>query len=245
MNAWHTSNENLSLDDNTIHIWLNYLNIHQARLKHLYPYLSEEEKERSEKFKFFKHRKRFIASHGFMRSVLSTYFHKSAGELKFCYSERGKPELLLTADEPDIRFNLSHSNNLAILAVCKNHPIGIDIEYMGRKNEWAKLIRRFFTPTEQAGIFSLPEKQQKNAFFQVWTRKEAHMKVTGQGLHLAPGQFSVSIPPEPARFIENLKNRTENHWYMQDIILPEMYHDYCGCVSTTNNFESIIHFIHN
>ena len=243
MTSWYAASNDIELEDNTIHIWLNYLNIHQARLKHVYPLLSADEKERSEKFKHFKHRKRFIASHGFMRDVLARYLNTQPQALVFKRGERGKPFLDNSDSDINLQFNLSHSNNVALLAVRKDHDIGVDIEYMERDNEWAKLIRRFFTQPEQDNIFALPEDQQKKAFFQVWTRKEAHMKVTGEGLHLAPGQFTVSTPPDPAAFIENHKTPDQRSWYMQDIIMPEMYADYCGCVSSSHPFDKALHFI--
>ena len=240
---WHNPEPDLKLDDGTIHIWLSYLNLHEARLKHLYPLLSTEEKERSERFKFFKHRKLFIASHGFMRSVLSLYLDTPAELIEFSLKEQGKPRLILNDGQADIRFNLSHSNNLALLAIRESHEVGIDVEFMEKKLEWKKIIKRFFTEAEQKALFVLPEDQQRSAFFEVWTRKEAHMKVTGQGLYLSPSKFTVSVPPEPARFIEQLNTENNHNWYMQDISLPETFKDYTACLSTATQFNSVTHYV--
>jgi len=240
---WHNPESNIKLDDGTIHIWLSYLNLHEARLKHLYPLLSTEEKERSERFKFFKHRKLFIASHGFMRSILSLYLDTPAELVELSLREQGKPHLILNKNQPDIRFNLSHSNNLALLAIRQSHEVGIDVEFMEKKLEWKKIIKRFFTEAEQKALFALPEDQQRCAFFKVWTRKEAHMKVTGRGLHLSPSSFTVSVPPEPARFIEHLNEEHINNWYMQDIVLPETFKDYAACLSTTEEYSAVTNFI--
>jgi len=240
---WQNSAADLKFKNGSVHIWLSYLNLHEARLKHLYPLLSVEEKQRSERFKFYKHRKRFIASHGFMRSVLSLYANIPAEQLAFRLTERGKPELIANKNQLDIRFNLSHSNNLALLAIRQSIEVGVDIEFMEKKHQWKKIAQRFFTTAEQKNLFSLAEDQQKTAFFQLWTRKEAHMKVTGQGLHLSPTRFTVSVPPEAARFIEDLNKENNSNWYMQDIVLPKTFKDYAGCLSTAEKYSEVVHFV--
>jgi len=243
MSHWKSQEADKSLAVNDIHIWLNYLNVHQAHLKHLYPLLSDEEKERSERFKFYKHRKLFIAAHGFMHAVLAYYLDCEASDIRFCQMDHGKPFIPEELNSNNIQFNLSHSGNLAILAVCRHHQLGIDIEYAERKTDWQGVMRRFFTPQEQAKLLALPEADQKAGFFQIWTRKEAHMKVTGQGLSLAPDKFEVSVPPQAAEFIRNLKTDDKNFYKMQDLILPEMFRDYYACLSADFDYSDISQFI--
>lgn len=244
-NDWYSQDSHKDLGNNEVHIWLSYLNVHEARLKHLYPLLSSEEKERSERFKFYKHRKTFIASHGFLHTVLSYYINKPADEIQFSQTEHGKPYISEESNPGHIQFNLSHSGNLAILAICKTHPVGVDIECKERNTDWSGIIKRFFIQSEQEAIFKLPEDSQKDAFFQVWTRKEAHMKVTGLGLSLNPTQFEVSVPPEAAAFLGNTKSSDNNFYKMQDIILPDMYKDYYACLSAGFDFEKISLFVHS
>lgn len=245
MSKWYNQESFIDLADNDVHIWLNYLNVHEARIKHLYPLLSSEEKERSERFKFYKHRKAFIASHGFMHNVLACYIDANANEIEFTQTEFGKPSIIDIQNKANIQFNLSHSGNMAILAVCKQNAVGIDIEYAERKVDWKGISKRFFTPNEQEQLSKLTEEEQREAFFQIWTRKEAHMKVTGQGLSLAPTQFEVSVPPQAANFIENLKNEDDNFYKMQDILLPEMFKDYYACLSADFDFSKTTQFIHS
>ena len=244
MNKWYKQDSFTELAENEVHIWLNYLNVHEARIKHLYPLLSNKEKERSERFKFYKHRKAFIASHGFMQVVLSYYIDSAAGEIEFTQTELGKPSLIDKQNTNNIQFNLSHSGNMAILAVCKQHALGVDIEYAERKIEWQGISKRFFTSNEQLELFKLDDASQRDAFFQIWTRKEAHMKVTGQGLSLAPSHFEVTVPPLPAEFIGNLKKADEHYYKMKDITVPDMFKDYFACLSADFDFDSITQFIH-
>ncbi|VAW69784.1 4'-phosphopantetheinyl transferase, partial [hydrothermal vent metagenome] len=119
MSVWHSENNDIALADNEIHIWLSYLNVHQTRLKHLYPLLSDAEKERSERFKFYKHRNLFIASHGFLHAALARYIETPERGIEFAQGEHGKPFIIDEQNKNAIQFNLSHSGNLAILAVCK------------------------------------------------------------------------------------------------------------------------------
>jgi len=245
LSNWYSQDSFIELADNDVHIWLNYLNVHEARIKHLYPLLSSEEKERSERFKFYKHRKAFIASHGFMHTVLAYYIDTEANQIEFSQSEFGKPSLIDAQNKNNIQFNLSHSNNVAILAVSRQHSVGIDIEYAERKVDWQGISKRFFTADEQEQFRQLTETKQREAFFQIWTRKEAHMKVTGQGLSLAPTQFEVSVPPLAAKFIKNIKNKDDSFYKMQDILLPEMFKDYYACLSADFDYTEITQFIHS
>jgi 4'-phosphopantetheinyl transferase len=242
---WQSQDSEKTLGDNEIHIWLSYLNLHQARLKHLYPLLSSTEKERSERFNHYKHRKNYIASHGFLHTVLSYYIDIPASEIAFSHGEQGKPSIIDEQNSENIQFNLSHSGNLAILAICKNHQLGVDIEHTDRKADWAGIARRFFTANEQQDFFQLNESIQEDAFYKVWTRKEAHMKVTGKGLHLPPTQFEISIPPKPAEFIGNLKSDDNNYYKMMDIDLPDIYNDYHASLSANFDFQPIKSFIHS
>ena len=244
MNNWYSQDSEKELGENEIHVWVSYLNLHQAKLKHLYPLLSIDEKERSERFKFYKHRKNFIASHGFLHAVLAYYIDTPAEDIQFSHGEKGKPYILEEQNPQNIQFNLSHSNSMAVLAVCKNQQLGVDIEFKEKKADWQGIIKRFYTQNEQDAIFKLAEDSQKDAFFQVWTRKEAHMKVTGKGMSLAPTQFEVSVPPKPAKFIENLKSPDDSFYKMQDIILPEMYADYYACLSADFDFKNITQFVY-
>jgi 4'-phosphopantetheinyl transferase len=248
---WHNQDADKQLASGEIHIWLNFLNLHQARLKHLYPLLSAAEKARSEEFSHFRARKNYIASHGFLHSVLAYYLDHPATEIEFTQGEKGKPFITPEQNPQQIQFNLSHSQNLAILAVCREQSVGIDIECSQRNSDWSGIARRFFTLNEQQALFALPEAQQKDAFFQIWTRKEAHMKVTGLGLALPPTQFEVSVPPQPAAFIglqqaqEKFSSQHDGFFQMQDIPLPAAYPGYHACLSADFEFSRLKNFIHN
>lgn len=250
---WHNQDADKQLAPGEIHIWLNFLNLHQSRLKHLYPLLSPAEKARSEAFSHFRARKNYIAAHGFLHSVLAYYLDRPASEIEFSQGEKGKPFITPEQNPQQLQFNLSHSQNLAILAVCHQQSVGIDIESSQRNSDWSGIARRFFTPNEQQALFALPEAQQKDAFYRIWTRKEAHMKVTGLGLTLPPTQFEVSVPPQAAAFLglqdqqarQKFAGQHTAHYQMQDIPLPAAYSTYHATLSADFQFTRLKHFIHS
>jgi 4'-phosphopantetheinyl transferase len=227
----------LNVDD--IHVWLFPLNTTPPAIKRFYPLLDADEKERSERFVHFMHRKRFIAAHGFMRTVLAMYTHQHADALQFDTGVHGKPFMI---HHSSLHFNLSHSQDIAMLAVA-HQDIGIDVECIERKNDWQKIMQRFYTESEQKKILSLPDVLQQRAFMEVWTRKEAHMKVTGQGLHLAPGQFTVTVPPEPAALLEQVNGQDVQRWKMFDIELPTFARNYCACVSRVGSASHVVKYL--
>ena len=88
--------------------------------------LCEEELVRAERFRFPFLRRRFVAGRGALRAILAEYLSVEPQKLTFSYSAYGKPSLLNTSC--NIQFNVSHSNDLMVAAICREWPIGVDIE---------------------------------------------------------------------------------------------------------------------
>ncbi len=135
-------------------------------------------------------RQQFILSRGLLRGLLGHYLGCEPTSLQFDYGPHGKPSL---AHSP-WQFNLSHGGDLLLYAIAP-YPIGIDVEPM-RPRAMAKLAQRWFQPQEAAAILALPPAQQQAAFFATWTRKEAYLKATGEGL-AGLSQVEVSTALEP------------------------------------------------
>ncbi len=110
---------------------------------------------------------------------MSKYLNLAPSAIKFSYSYRGKPYLSLPEK---LEFNLSHSGNLVLYAICKNSSIGIDVEYLRPLQNLEKIARRFFSLSESNYLQQLSPKDRQVAFFQLWTAKEAYLKATGEGL---------------------------------------------------------------
>ena len=121
------------------------------------------------------------------RLILSKYTDTEAEKLSFVRTSLGKPSL--EANKNSISFNLSHNNQLIVMAVCVNDNIGCDIENPARKVNITSITRRYFSNEERNEITQLGEIQQRQRFFQYWTLKEAFVKATGKGISLGLDSF--------------------------------------------------------
>lgn len=200
-NLWRSSPTNLVLSENDVHVWRADLNLPAWRLKPVAQTLSSDEQQRAERFYFEQDRKHFIAGRGLLRTILGRYLDLEPSKLQFSYSSRGKPALVNTNSTETLYFNLSHSNGLALYAVTRSRSIGIDLEHVRPMPDAEKLAKRFFSAHEYAVISTLLPEQKQDAFFNAWTRKEAYLKATGDGL-AGLEQVEVSlIPGEPAALL--------------------------------------------
>ncbi len=162
-------------------------------------YLSPDELARAGRFRFDRHRRRFIAARAALRAVLAGYLGQGPREIRFHYGEHGKPHL---GDPRPLEFNLAHSGELALIAVAGTHAVGVDVELERDRVSDEGIAERFFSASEVAALGSLPAEQRQAAFFRCWTRKEAFLKATGKGLIFGLDQFSVSLlPDEPAALL--------------------------------------------
>ncbi|MCP3849133.1 MAG: 4'-phosphopantetheinyl transferase superfamily protein [Gammaproteobacteria bacterium] len=162
-----------------------------------------------------------------MRTVLARYVGIKADEIEYEKGEQGKPFISILNPEK-IQFNLSHTQDIAILAITKKYEVGIDIEHNDRKTDWKGICKRFFTEPEQQALFSLPEAQQSNAFFDLWTRKEAYMKVLGTGLSLSPTEFTLTVIPEKPALVAHHSSKFTPLKQVEfcQLELPEQFDSY-------------------
>jgi 4'-phosphopantetheinyl transferase len=166
-----------------IHVWTARLVDDQEVAAALLPLLSREERARAAQFSSEHHRVRFIQAHGRVRQILSDYSETDAATLTFARHRDGKPYLVPQANCPDLQFSVSHSCDCCMLAVRLDHPIGIDVEKVRDLPRAIDIARYYFTPAESRALAALQETLRRDAFFALWTHKEAMVK--GLGLRLA------------------------------------------------------------
>jgi 4'-phosphopantetheinyl transferase len=182
-----------------VHLWYGTLDMGPLELARLAATLDDDEVRRAERFVMRCHGDRFVAARGLLRAVLGRYLGIEPPEVRFSYGARGKPEL---ADElgSGISFNLSHSHDMALLAVTRDREVGADIERVDERVEVESIASRFFSASENADLQTLPAELRRETFFRCWTRKEAYVKALGDGLAHPLHDFDVSLrPDEPAR----------------------------------------------
>ena len=188
----NSSNALKAMPLNVVHLWAAPLEIAAAEREALAQTLSVEELDRASRFHFEVHRNRYIAAHGWLRLVLGYYLSLAPAQLLFEHSPRGKPAL---SGPNELQFNMAHSEDLALIGVGRTLQLGVDLEFVRSLSDMEELVARFFSKRESAAFRLLPEGQKARAFFNLWTRKEAWLKATGEGITHLLDQVEVSFLP--------------------------------------------------
>lgn len=180
-----------------VHVYLASLDEPPLPGNELRSTLEASEIERAARFHFEVHRRRFIHGRGLLRQVLGRVLDVPPASLRFETGAAGKPRLAspFSNRPPHLDFNLSHSADLALVALSDGAAIGADIEAPRAVPELAAIARQNFAPSERACLESLPVELQADAFLACWTRKEAFVKALGGGLSIALDSFEVSLDP--------------------------------------------------
>jgi 4'-phosphopantetheinyl transferase len=184
------------LPPHTVHVWQRRLSTDDPSLDACFELLSAEEREKAARYRIEHPRSDYILTRSTLRSLLGQYLGKRPHEIHFRYGSHGKPYL---AGNTDLQFNVSHCDGLALLAFVRDREIGVDVEKIRPQDDVKKLAERFFSLNERERLRNLSGDELYSAFFRCWTRKEAYIKATGDGLSLPLHQFDVSIEPDPAQ----------------------------------------------
>lgn len=199
--AWPAGPADVSLTPGEVHVWAVSLDSPDSERQLCFANLSGDERQRASRFLHEVHRHRFIAAHGALRAILARYLDRPACSLKFRFGPNGKPELAADFDHT-LYFNLAHSENLALIAVGTNSSIGVDVERVRWLNDFDELVARFFSPRETDAFRRLDAASKPQAFFNLWTRKEAWLKATGEGIGYSLNRVEVSfLHGEPAKLL--------------------------------------------
>lgn len=199
---WRSPIEQPRLAADAAHVWCIPLDGPESFLVELWTLLSEDERQRAARFVFEKHRRRFVACRGQVRKILSSYLGAPAEQIRFRYESMGKPALDSPWSDSGVRFNISHSHELALCALTQGRELGVDVEHIREPSDFDGLAERFFAKTEVSVLRSLPQVERLAAFFSCWTRKEALLKATGTGLSFPLDRVVVTLAPdEPARVV--------------------------------------------
>lgn len=192
------------------HLWLAEADSFEPpRLDEFRALLSSDEIERLLRFKVEPARREFLVAHGLLRELLGAYLAVDPASIRFFRGSHGKPGLAFP-ENSDLCFSLSHSHGRILVALSRGRALGVDIE---RHNpavpETPGLLGTIFTGAERRELESLPAALRLRGFFCAWTRKEAYIKATGEGLSADLQSFSVSLDPRAAAV---LKLRVPGEW---------------------------------
>lgn len=158
--------------------------------------LSDDEWERASRFVFARDRHRFVAAHAALRALLSLHTGIPGALLDFTPGAFGKPAL---AEPAGVRFNLSHSQAVGLIAISDEAEIGVDIELMRPMPDAEDLARAHLTEAERRALAALAPARRDRAFLACWTRKEACLKAVGTGLGIDTRSFEAGLLEDDAR----------------------------------------------
>jgi 4'-phosphopantetheinyl transferase len=175
-----------------VHSWCAGLDVPPETSARLYSTLALDERDRSARFRSERDRQRFIVARGVLRDLLGHYVQTAPGEISFVYNAFGKPDLSPDFGSP-LKFNLSHSAGLVLIAIAAGSHVGVDVEYIENRPDYAEIARSFFSPAEVNQLMTLPSDLHAETFFRCWTKKEAYLKACGEGLATPLDCFSVSL----------------------------------------------------
>lgn len=179
-----------------VRVWRAELDSFASARARLAGVLSTDERERAERFRAPADRERYVVAHGLLRVLLGRCLEDDPARLRFRSGAHGKPALEAEWESAGIRFNISHSGGLALIALARGADVGIDVERVQAGRGEMAIAERFFAPEEVAALRALPEARRRAAFYACWTRKEAIIKGLGDGLTCRLDTFRVSVDPE-------------------------------------------------
>jgi 4'-phosphopantetheinyl transferase len=163
--------------------------------------LSAAERARADRFHFPADRDRFVASHVALRAILASYVDVALVALLFGESLHGKPFVAAPDAGRALRFSLSHSGDIAVVAVSRGHEVGVDVERVRPLDDLDGFAARYFSPAERDALGHVPSADRLCAFFEIWTLKEAYLKACGEGLLRALDAFDVTVGEAPPRLL--------------------------------------------
>jgi 4'-phosphopantetheinyl transferase len=194
----------LALPEGEIHIWRANLDLGPEVLNRLMITLDTAEQSRAARFYFSRDRDYFIACRGILRELLGEYLGSSPASIEFFYGAHGKPAHRPEDSRSPIRFNISHSSGLAVLAFARSREIGIDLESIRPEFAGEEIAERYFSAQELVELRALPPALKPEGFFHCWTRKEAYVKALGLGLQVPLDSFSVSLTPSQPEILRSV-----------------------------------------
>ena len=182
--------------------------------------LSPDEVERARRFRVPAAQRQYVVGRSALRRILASCVGKPPSELHFEYSTSGKP--LLAA--PELHFNVSHSGDFVLIAVAQNRRVGVDLELIHDRPELSQIARSFWAKSEWAALERVPAAGWLQAFYRVWTRKEAVLKACGRGITAGLGRPEVSDALNDREFPACLHAGLDGtQWAIYDLVADPQY----------------------
>jgi 4'-phosphopantetheinyl transferase len=186
--------------------------------------VTADERERAARFRLEADRQRFLQGRLLLRTFLGHHLGIAPRDVMFVNGEFGKPEVRRPAYTDILRFNLAHSGDWLLFALARDRELGVDVEQHREMSDAVQIARRFFAPPEVAALEALDPALHHDTFFRVWTRKEAIVKATGQGISAGLDRFAVSADAPDDVTLRGLDgDPLWDRWTIRGLEMPENY----------------------
>jgi 4'-phosphopantetheinyl transferase len=182
--GWIAAPARVELSAADVHVWVADLDVDGYESEQIARYFSPDEHERSARIRLARDRQRWTVARGTLRMLLGQYLDVSPRLIELAYGQQGKPALAFSGGL-DLRFNLSHSDDLAIYAFAVGRDVGVNLEYCRPDDDELPVAERLFPVDETAFIASHSGPDRQRAFLRCWTAKWAYLKARGLGLTTA------------------------------------------------------------
>lgn len=173
-----------------VHVWQISTALVTSETEALRDILTPDEIDRASKFHFERDRRSFLVCRAVLRRLLGCYTSTDANQIRLSYGPHGKPSLDRPRVPELLRFNLSHSGGVALLAFALGRDVGVDVELM-REVDFLSLAESSFSEKERAAVLARSNPSRSRLFYRYWTCKEACIKADGKGLSIPLKGFSI------------------------------------------------------
>jgi 4'-phosphopantetheinyl transferase len=186
--------------------------------------LSAAEVERAGRYRFPADRRRFVRTRAALRTLLGAHLTLPASAVVIATAEGGKPQLEPARHPSPLRFNVSHSGELALIALSLDCEVGVDVEAIRPTPLPDDVIARHFSAAERAALAALPAARRRRAFYQIWTLKEAYLKACGDGLRRLPEHVELELAGDAAPALRVLdRPGDERRWRLAVLDVGESH----------------------
>ena len=178
---WPESSVMPALPDGAIHLWRANLDLDAATIAGYRELLAPDELTRAGRYRRARDRDRFIVARGTLRVLLGRYLARDAAAIRFHYlCACGRPDCPLEGRKPALdpasggdwlHFNVSHAEGLALYAIARDRPVGVDLELYRVGLDPAELAPTVLAAQEWTALSALPPAEQRAQFFQYLDRQ--------------------------------------------------------------------------
>ena len=207
----------MELRPGEVHLWAIDLARPRGQADQLCSLLSADELRRAGGMRIESARRHFLVARGALRSLLARYLDTPASELPLVARAGAKPALAGST----VRFNLSHSGELAIVALAREREVGVDVELIRRRRDPAALATRYLAPNEARVVRDAGDRTA--SFYRHWVAKEALLKATGTGLAGGPRALEVALEPVPRILASGADAGAGSRWSLELFDVPARY----------------------